>query len=118
MDMPHRLGGQDGEVLIVDIPGELTHKSADDLRQTVARRLPNRDGAGVVIDMSGVQLITSIGIAALLQVQEICRDRDARMLLAGLSDRLRAFLKMLKLDRRFESAGSVDDALAALAAGA
>jgi anti-anti-sigma factor len=117
MDIPHRLGGQDGEVLIVSVPGELTHDSADDLRQTVARRLPNRDGAGAVIDLTGVQLITSIGIAALLQVQEFCRDRDARVLLAGLSDRLRGFLRMLKLDRKFELADSVDDAIAALAAG-
>ena len=60
--------------------------------------------------MAGVGMISSIGITALLQIDELCSDRGARLVLAALPDRLRQFLKMLKLDSKFVFSPSVEDA--------
>ncbi len=79
------------------------------------RGLPNRDGVGVVLDLADVALVTSIGIAALLQVQEYCRDRSAGLVLASVPQRQMAFLKMLKLDRKFVVEATTDAAVARLA---
>lgn len=113
-EVPHHLAGADGNVLVVRAPAELNHDSAEPIRQCVARALPNRDGAGCVLDLADVVLITSIGIASLLQVQEFCRDRAAPLLLAAVPARQMNFLRMLKLDRKFEFSPSVDEAVARL----
>lgn len=110
-NISHHFAGTDGEVLVVQAPGELTHDSGEHLRRLVARHLPNRDRSACVLDMTHVGLISSIGITALLQIQEFCTDRSAPILLAGLPDRQRQFLRMLKLEQRFAFSPGVDDAI-------
>lgn len=101
-------------MLVVRIPGDLTHERAGSLRGAVERNLPNQEGAAVVIDMSEVLLVTSLGVAALLQIQEFCLDRRAPLRLVGLSERLVRFLGMLGLGTKFECGGTVEDAVAEL----
>lgn len=116
-DIAHQLAGRDGAVLVVRIPGELNHETAEPLRDLVQRRLPNRDGAGLVLDFADVLLISSIGVAALLQVHEFCRDREATMVLAAVSRRQLDFFKMLTIERKFQRAGDVASAVAMVEAG-
>lgn len=113
-DIAHTLAGPDEQFLLVTVPKELGHEAADAVRDCVVRHIPNRDGTGVILDMQAVAMISSIGIAALLQIAEACKDRQATLLLAALSDRQAGFLKMLRLDRKFTTAPSVDDAVATL----
>lgn len=113
---PHHFAGRDGEALVVPVPAELTHDSGEALHRLVKRHLPNRDHAACVLDMTRVGLISSIGITALLQIQEHCGDRGAKLVLAGLPERQRQFLKMLKLEDKFVYAPGVDEAVAMLGA--
>jgi anti-anti-sigma regulatory factor len=118
MDEPTwRLLPPDYATLVIRAPATLTHETAEPLRACAERRLPNRDDAGLVLDMSDVRLITSIGIAALLQVQDHTRavTGDAnRFRLAALPGEQLEFLTMLKLDAAFAHSETVDDATAAL----
>lgn len=114
-ELSYSLADPDKSVLVVSVPAELDHLSAEPLTSVVYRRLPDRDDAALVLDLVDVRLISSIGIAALLQVLESCADRGARVLLASVPAAQRRFLEMLKLDRKFEIADSLDDALAQLA---
>lgn len=107
----HEHGGPDGSVLVVHLPPDLNHETVEPLRALVARYLPNRDGAGVVLDLGQVRLITSIGVAALLQIDEFCRDRGASLVLAAASSVQQGFLRMLKLERKFIQAATVEDAI-------
>lgn len=115
-DISHSLAGRDDAVLLVRVPAELNHESAEALRMCVVRSMPNRDGAGVVLDFEVVSLVSSIGIAALLQILEFCRDRGAGLVLASVPARQAGFLKMLKLDGKFEMAPTVDEAVARVSA--
>lgn len=115
IDLDFELVGRDREVLLVRTPRDLTHEVADALRECVIRHIPPRDDAGVILDMAAVTIISSIGIAALLQIAEACKDRAAPLYLAALPDRQLKFLQMLKLDRKFPMVPSIDDALHALA---
>lgn len=103
--------GAEGNVLVVVAPATLTQEGADDLRASIARDLPAVPGAAVVIDLSGTGMITSLGIAALLQAQEFCRDRGAGFILAGLTQANRKFLTMLRLEQRFDQADTPEDAI-------
>lgn len=116
IDLDIRLEGRDGAVLVVRLPERLTHDTSSSVRMAVERSLPNRDGAGLVLDMSDVALLTSLGVATLLQIQEFCRDRGAPMRVAGLSTRLLAFFEMLGLEDNFELAAGVEEAVAELSA--
>lgn len=115
LDIQHHLAGADREVLVVRIPKELTHETAEPLRACIMRQLPNRDGAALILDCAEVTIISSIGIAALLQVQEFCLDRAVPALIAALHPRQEAFLRMLKLEQKFPLLPSVDAALVHLA---
>lgn len=115
-DILTRLDGRDQGVLIVRLPERLTHDNAGSVRLAVERGLPNRDGAGLVLDMGDVSLITSLGVATLLQIQEFCRDRGTPMRVAGLTPRLRSFFEMLGLEDNFDLSESVEDAVAVMEA--
>ena len=101
--------GGGGQVLVVRVPEALNHETAPGLTEVVRRRMPAVDGVGVVLDMAGAEMITSIGITALLEAEEATREVGGRLVLAGLSDEMGAFLRMLGLARRFETVGEVED---------
>jgi anti-anti-sigma factor len=106
------LQGPDGQVLVVQSPPNLTHETGDAVRACVEARLPPRDDAALILDMSNVRLISSIGIAALLQIDEHCRLAGAPFRLAGLPAHQVELLGMLRLEHKFPRDETIDDALA------
>lgn len=117
-DFPHQLRGRDGQILVLSLPKALNHLSAEPVKAAVRRLLPNRDDAALVLDCREVAIITSIGIATLLQVQEQCGDARAPMVLAGVTPPIRKMLAMLRLDNKFRIEADLDDAVAGLDAAA
>lgn len=101
-------------MLVVRLPSHLVDETAALIRDEVAQRLPNAEGAGLVLDCSEVKLINSIGITCLLQVQDHCRRVKAGMLLASVPSAIETFLKTVKLDKRFPAQGRVEEAVAEL----
>lgn len=106
----------DDAVLVIEAPREIAHESADTLRVTVERHVPDRDDAALVLDLSAVRMISSIGVAALLQIREFCRDRKVPFVLAGLPAEQQRFLEMLRLGDKFTLAPDVDEAVSTLRA--
>lgn len=109
-----QLAGLRGLVLVVRLPSQLVDETASLIRDEVAHRLPNADGAALVLDCAEVTLINSIGITCLLQVQDHCRRMKAKMLLASVPPAIDGFLRTVKLDKRFPARGSVEEAVAEL----
>lgn len=107
-----QLVGASGTTLVVLLPSEVADEAAESIREEVTRRLPNCDGAGAVLDLSGVELMNSIGITCLLQCQDHCRRRQAGFALACVPAPISAFLAQLKLDGRFARFDSVEEAVA------
>ena len=110
-DVEYHLEGQDGDILVVHVPAHLDHSTADELTASVLHALPRRDGAGVVLDFSDVALVTSIGIAAMLQIREACADQSAALLLAGVPEQQMRFFEMLHLNSKFTCVPTVADAI-------
>jgi len=113
-DIHHTLGGRDGAVLLVRVPAHISHETAEPLVDMVRSHLPNREGACCVLDLAEVVLISSIGVAALLQIREHCADRAAPLVLAAVPGTQMAFMRMLKIERKFEYAPTTDDAVVQL----
>jgi len=105
-----RAGSRD-TILVLVMPPELNHETAQPLRVQVESELANADGVGLVLDMSPVELVSSIGVTCLLQLEEIVKDRGGHMVLADVPPIQQRFLAMLRLDRRFRSLPTVEDAV-------
>jgi anti-anti-sigma factor len=108
------LAGEDSQLLVVALPNRVAEEHISAIRSEVSRRIPQISGCGVILDFTAVDLINSMGITCLLNVDDECRRRKAGLMLAGVSPLIRAFFAQLKLDKRFRMADSVDDAVDAL----
>lgn len=109
-----QIAGRDRNILVVRLPAMVTDEQVSVIQDEVRSRLPRMAGAGLVFDMGAVELINSIGITCILQVEEHCRKSSAAFLLAAVPPAIAQFLRQLKLDKRFQSRPTADDAVAAL----
>ncbi|MFN5956370.1 MAG: hypothetical protein ACK462_00330, partial [Planctomyces sp.] len=57
-----QLVGPDASVLLMQLPDRMTGETVIPLQQEVDARLPRIPGAGLVLDFSGVQIVSSIAI--------------------------------------------------------
>ncbi len=111
-DLEHSFEGSDGQVLVVRLPGEIDHSTAETITGEFSRLLPDRTDAAAVLDFSEVDLVSSIGITALLQVRERCLDAGVPLALAGVPAKLTEFFAMLRLDSKFQFEPDVAGAMA------
>lgn len=107
-----QLVGPDASVLLMQLPDRMTGETVIPLQQEVDARLPRIPGAGLVLDFSGVQIVSSIAITALLQLDDACRQRGVRLILTRLPEQIMRFLRQLKLETRFVVVQAVDGAIA------
>ena len=103
------LAGELGQVLVVRLPGQVTDETSGLIVGEVRSRLPKMEGAGLVLDCRDVTLINSIGITCFLQVQDLCRQGGAGMVLGEVPERIVDFLGRLKLLKRFPVVETVDE---------
>lgn len=68
----------------------------------------------IVLDLSGVEFLNSVNIAAIIAARNKVVGLQGRFMLANLRDRVRAIFKVLKLDGLFDLSRSVDSAIAAV----
>ncbi|CAN5723262.1 hypothetical protein BH11PLA1_BH11PLA1_21630 [soil metagenome] len=113
----YELAGLDHQVLLVRLPPRFADAWVNAVEAEVEAHLPRVSGAGLVMDFSGVELVNSIAVTSLLQLQEVCRLRGAAILLAALPEPIARFFVQLKLDRRFLIVPGVEEAITRIVLG-
>lgn len=68
--------------------------------------LPSR----TILDLSGVPYIDSAGMSEVINHEVYCRDNQARLILAGVTPRVLAMLKITRLDKVLTLTATVEDA--------
>jgi anti-anti-sigma factor len=71
------------------------------------------DKAGVitvVLDLSRVQIVPSLGLGALVQISNKCRARQQRLKLAAVQPQVRQTMSITKLDRILDLVDTVEAA--------
>jgi anti-sigma B factor antagonist len=102
----------DGTLVRV-LPEKVSEFEADLIRnEAIAAVAAGR--TRLAIDLSGVELLTSAGMGALISIDRECRSRGGRTALFGLSDQLLGLLRTTRLDRIFTVQPDEASALAAL----
>ncbi|MFJ4471669.1 STAS domain-containing protein [Streptomyces sp. NPDC089424] len=73
-----------GDVLLVSLQGELHDGMAEQLQQDIARRIADSGVTGVVIDISGVDIVDSFLGRILAEIASSASLLAARTVLAGM----------------------------------
>ena len=96
-------------VRVVRLTGSLTQSGIDDIEPALAAALP--DGTRAVVDLGGVDLITTPGLALIISTTKRLRDTQGRVVFTSPKGIVRDLLHRCRLDEVLELAGSRDEAM-------
>lgn len=89
-----------GTTAVLHLSGELDALTAGDLRPTLDS-LAEQSGREIVVDMSGLRLIDSSGVGALVSLYKRVRENGGAVRFEGVTDQPLAIFKLLRLDLVF-----------------
>ncbi|MCJ2541625.1 STAS domain-containing protein [Thermostichus vulcanus] len=116
IDVSTQISPKGSPVTIVRFPkGSLSAVNAPAIRGELSRILTEQP-SHLLLDLSEVTLIDSMGLSVLVSAQRNCRSAGYQLKLAGLQEQAKLIFAVTRLDSIFESYLSVADALAAFPA--
>ncbi len=99
-----------GDVLVVDVDGQLIVGNRQELKQKVLDEL-ERGERKFLIDFSNTGYIDSSGLGVLVSLSKKIREQGGELRLANLNEDLKTLFELTKLDTLFQIADSRDRAL-------
>lgn len=95
--------------VVVEVRGDVNVMEADHLRndlRPVLQRKPSR----IVLDVSDLQFINSLGLGVLLEFRKDAQDKGVELRLAGARGRIADMLQKTRLVELFPSFKTADEA--------
>ena len=80
-------------VLVLTLSGRISHSSAPDLREALGAAMTEAD-RDVVIDLAGVDYVSSAGILVLAEASERLRSRQGQLALCAVSEPVQIVLRL------------------------
>ena len=88
----------DGDAVTVEIKGQLDSMTAPELRQSFESLVAERP-AKVIVDLSGLRLIDSSGVGAIVSLFKQVRAANGSFTVVGVQGQPRSIFQVLRLDR-------------------
>lgn len=85
--------------LIVICSGQMGWDSQEELVRRLGQALEGRARPDVLVDLEGVDLITSAGLGSLLQVRKMVSEQGGRLVFTGASPLVAELFRTVGLDR-------------------
>ena len=104
---------QSGLATIVDVNGDITLRTAPDLRRALLGAVRDKGTQRLIVNMDNVRYIDSAGVASLIEALRASRDSKKGFALFGLSQIARQVLELTRLTKVFEIHQSEEEALRA-----
>ena len=92
--------------------GELDHDNTQKFRDEASQLTATPFGLPLVLDMSNVKFVASLGLGALIELSNTLRQQDRRLVLIGLNSKIRETIEMTALHNLFEIQDRIEDATA------
>ena len=86
---------------IVELQGELNGDFVEQLESTINEIIAEHV-QGIVIDMTDVRFIDSLGLEQLLKTRDYCHQNDCELKLVGLDENCEKILEMTRLRPQFD----------------
>jgi anti-anti-sigma factor len=101
-----------GEVQIVSLTGDVDLRSADGFEQTIDA--VSGDSAGpVVVDLSGVPFMDSIGLRLLIRARRRLEREERRLVIVAGQRPVRSVFELTRTDRQLDIVDTLEDAVRA-----
>lgn len=97
-------------ILVVAPAGRLDSTNAQVLERRLSSTIERGD-TDLVIDLTALEYISSIGLSVLLAAAKKIKQADGRVALAGMNDRVRSVMEISGFTRLFTIYPSVETAL-------
>ncbi len=101
---------REGEILVVDVGGQLIVGNRQELKQRVLDEL-DRGERRFLIDFAQTGYIDSSGLGVLVSLSKKIREQGGELRLANLNEDLKTLFELTKLDTLFQIADSRERAL-------
>ncbi len=98
---------------LISVRGRIDHTNSEDFQQSLgaaAREVPK--GGGMVIDLGGLEFITSAGLRALLLAQRTVSAAGSKLVVCGIEGVVREVFRIARFDALLSVAGSTEAAIA------
>lgn len=102
-----------GDVLVIDVEGQLIVGNRQELKQKVLEELDGGERK-FVVDFSDTGYIDSSGLGVLVSLSKKIREQGGELRLSSLNEDLRTLFELTKLDTLFKIADTRDEALQGL----
>jgi len=101
------------EAVVLRPRGRIDHASAAAFESALAPRVADvvKDGGALVLDLAGVDYISSVGLRALMIAAKQMRETPAQLLVASLTPVVAEIFAISRFDRVFNITATLDDAL-------
>jgi len=97
--------------LVITLEGKMMlGYEANDFHEAIENALAH-DKKKIVVDLSGVQFMSSWGIGILMYGLTTTNNKGGDFKLAAVSEKINEILKKIKLDKVFEKFATVEEAL-------
>lgn len=96
---------REGEILVVDVGGQLIVGNRQELKQKVLDELERGDRR-FLIDFAQTGYIDSSGLGVLVSLSKKIREQGGELRLANLNEDLKTLFELTKLDTLFQIADS------------
>lgn len=93
---------------VIALAGDIDLECSADIRSALIEAVSK---GPVVVELSGVSLIDSSGIASLVEAYQTARRLKRKFALVAISDPMMRVLRLAKLDTVFPSFGTVTEAV-------
>jgi anti-sigma B factor antagonist/stage II sporulation protein AA (anti-sigma F factor antagonist) len=101
------------EVTLVSPSGRIDHTNVQAFDAALRPALDEvAAGGALVLNLSALEYVSSVGLRALLVAERQLRDRKAQFIVAGLQSVVREIFAISRFDRILTVAATPDDALA------
>ncbi|MBC8268252.1 MAG: STAS domain-containing protein [Rhodospirillaceae bacterium] len=97
------------DTVIISFSGDIDLEFSGDVRTILKESAPQ--GRSIVVDMSGVELIDSSGIASLLEAFQNAHKKGKNFTIASIKPPVMRVLKLARLETVFEIEETLEDAL-------
>ena len=117
MEISHR---RLADVLIVAPAGRISHENAEDFRLALEPHLRRCVAGGdkVVIDLSGLEYISSAGLRVFMLAAKQVKAQDGIVVIAAMQQVVREIFEISRFNLLFETFGTAAQALEKLSPGA
>ena len=101
MPLNHSTEEKDG-IVVLKLVGSLDAMTAPELLPTIDRLVAGRKSR-ITVDLEGLDLIDSSGVAAIVALYKRTRSNGGRVTVTGARDQPLAIFKLLRMDRVFSA---------------